>query len=81
MLLRPVIFSNVFSTTVISRFSQYVSERYNGDMTKMRALSIIEEEGGKRVNMAHLVKFWTKHLLDSLPCSFIPATALCRRIA
>jgi hypothetical protein len=30
--------------------------RYNNDMSKMRALSIIEEEGGKRVNMAHLVR-------------------------
>jgi hypothetical protein len=34
---------------------QLVAKRYNNDWGKMRALSIIEEEGGKRVNMAHLV--------------------------
>lgn len=32
----------------------YVAEKYDHDWDKMRALSIIEEEGGKRVNMAHL---------------------------
>jgi len=31
-----------------------VAEKYNHDMEKMKCLSIIEEEGGKRVNMAHL---------------------------
>ncbi len=34
---------------------QVVAERYDNDFAKMRSLSIIEEEGGKRVNMAHLV--------------------------
>jgi starch phosphorylase len=35
-------------------FMQLVAQRYNNDFAKMRALSIIEEDGGKRVNMAHL---------------------------
>lgn len=33
---------------------EYVAQKYNNDWDKMRVLSIIEEEGGKRVNMAHL---------------------------
>ena len=33
---------------------EYVSTKYNGDCDKMRVLSIVEEEGGKRINMAHL---------------------------
>lgn len=33
---------------------QYVAKKYKDDWDKMRVLSIIEEEGGKRVNMAHL---------------------------
>ena len=31
-----------------------MAEKYDHDMDKMKVLSIIEEEGGKRVNMAHL---------------------------
>lgn len=31
-----------------------MAEKYNHDFEKMRALSIVEEEGGKRINMAHL---------------------------
>ena len=31
-----------------------MAKKYDHDMEKMRLLSIIEEEGGKRVNMAHL---------------------------
>ena len=33
---------------------EYVAQKNNNDWDKMRVLSIIEEEGGKRVNMAHL---------------------------
>ena len=33
---------------------EFVSAKYNGDWEKMRVLSIVEEEGGKRINMAHL---------------------------
>lgn len=33
---------------------EYVAKKYNNDMEKMRTLSIIEEDGGKRINMAHL---------------------------
>ncbi|QQP31441.1 Alpha-1_4 glucan phosphorylase [Caligus rogercresseyi] len=33
---------------------EYVSKVFPNDMGMMKALSIIEEEGGKRVNMAHL---------------------------
>ena len=33
---------------------EFVSSKYNGDWDKMRVLSIVEEEGGKRINMAHL---------------------------
>ncbi|CAB3376407.1 Hypothetical predicted protein [Cloeon dipterum] len=35
-------------------FMQDVSKRYPGDMDKMRRMSLIEESGEKRVNMAHL---------------------------
>ena len=31
-----------------------VAQRYNNNGEKMRVLSIVEEEGGKRINMAHL---------------------------
>ena len=31
-----------------------VAKRYNNDMDKMRVLSIVEEDGEKRINMAHL---------------------------
>ncbi len=31
-----------------------VAKKYNNDFEKMKVLSIIEEEGGKRVNMANL---------------------------
>ncbi len=31
-----------------------VANKYNNDFEKMKVLSIIEEEGGKRVNMANL---------------------------
>jgi hypothetical protein len=34
---------------------QLVAKRYNHNHAKMRALSIVEEDGGKRINMAHLV--------------------------
>ena len=27
---------------------------YPGDMDRLRRMSIVEEEGGKRINMAHL---------------------------
>jgi len=40
--------------TINHNFMELVAKRYNNDWGKMRALSIIEEEGGKRVNMAHL---------------------------
>ena len=40
-------------------FLKLVAARYDNDMVKMRQLSIIEEEGGKRVNMAHLVKYYS----------------------
>ena len=33
---------------------EFVASKYNNDWDKMAVLSIIEEEGGKRVNMAHL---------------------------
>jgi len=33
---------------------EFVSQKYSGDWDKMRVLSIVEEEGGKRINMAHL---------------------------
>uniref|UniRef100_A0A0K2T8R5 Alpha-1,4 glucan phosphorylase n=1 Tax=Lepeophtheirus salmonis TaxID=72036 RepID=A0A0K2T8R5_LEPSM len=33
---------------------EHVGKVFNNDMGMMKALSIIEEEGGKRVNMAHL---------------------------
>ena len=36
-------------------FFQLVAAKYDNDTVKMRQLSIIEEEGGKRINMAHLV--------------------------
>ncbi|XP_059096647.1 glycogen phosphorylase-like isoform X2 [Tigriopus californicus] len=40
--------------TINHNFMAYVAERYNHDQEKMRSLSIVEEEGGKRINMAHL---------------------------
>jgi glucan phosphorylase len=33
---------------------EFVADRYNNDMEKMKVLSIVEEEGGKRINMARL---------------------------
>ena len=33
---------------------EFVAQKYNNDWDKMRILSIVEEEGGKRINMAHL---------------------------
>ena len=33
---------------------EVVAKRYNNDMDKMRVLSIVEEDGEKRINMAHL---------------------------
>jgi len=33
---------------------EYVSKKYNDDWDKKRLLSIVEEEGEKRINMAHL---------------------------
>ena len=33
---------------------ELVKEKYGDDFEKMRQLSCIEEEGGKRINMAHL---------------------------
>jgi len=36
------------------QFIQDISSRYPGDMDKMKRLSIIDENGGKRVRMAHL---------------------------
>ena len=33
---------------------EYVSTKYDNDWNKMRLLSIVEEEGEKRINMAHL---------------------------
>ena len=33
---------------------EFVAQKYNNDWDKMRVLSIVEEEGGKRINMAHL---------------------------
>lgn len=33
---------------------QEVQAKYPGDMDRMRRMSLIEEEGEKRVNMAHL---------------------------
>ena len=50
-------------------FSQLVAKRYNNDFAKMRALSIVEEDGGKRINMAHLVsqlKTKTKHPISCI---------------
>ena len=38
-------------------FVQLVAKRYDHDWDKMKVLSIVEEEGGKRINMAHLVSF------------------------
>ena len=35
-------------------FMDLVAAKYPGDMGKMRRLSIVEEDGGKRINMAHL---------------------------
>jgi hypothetical protein len=32
-----------------------VAKKYDHDFAKMRALSIVEEDGGKRINMANLV--------------------------
>jgi len=36
------------------KFMEYVAEKTNHDLEKMKLLSIIEEHGEKRVNMAHL---------------------------
>ena len=33
---------------------ELVAKKYNNDWEKMRVLSIVEEEGEKRINMAHL---------------------------
>ena len=33
---------------------EFVAKKYNNNFEKMRVLSIVEEEGGKRINMAHL---------------------------
>lgn len=33
---------------------QKIAALYPNDMDKLRKMSLIEEEGGKRVNMAHL---------------------------
>lgn len=33
---------------------QHIEKRWPGDLDRMRRMSLIEEEGGKRVNMAHL---------------------------
>ena len=33
---------------------EYVGQKYNNDWEKKRLLSIVEEEGEKRINMAHL---------------------------
>lgn len=35
-------------------FLQNIVALYPNDMDKLRKMSLIEEEGGKRVNMAHL---------------------------
>uniref|UniRef100_A0A1I8FL52 Alpha-1,4 glucan phosphorylase n=1 Tax=Macrostomum lignano TaxID=282301 RepID=A0A1I8FL52_9PLAT len=36
------------------RFLAYVSERYPGDMDRIRRMSLVEEDGCKRINMAYL---------------------------
>ena len=33
---------------------EFVANKYQGNQEKMRLLSIVEEEGEKRINMAHL---------------------------
>lgn len=35
-------------------FLQKIAALYPNDMDKLRKMSLIEEDGGKRVNMAHL---------------------------
>ncbi|XP_033646271.1 glycogen phosphorylase, brain form-like [Asterias rubens] len=37
-----------------ARHLSRVAEMYPGDMDRLRRMSIVEEEGGKRINMAHL---------------------------
>ncbi len=55
MILTEACIQTTFHATLYLSMFQLVAKRYNNDWGKMRALSIIEEEGGKRVNMAHLV--------------------------
>ena len=42
--------------------------RYNHDQAKMKVMSIVEENGEKRINMANLVKLMSllRHPLTSL---------------
>ena len=39
---------------VFSLNLQEVKKRFPGDMDRLRRMSIVEEEGDKRINMAHL---------------------------
>lgn len=37
-----------------ARFLEQVAKKYPGDIDRLRAMSMVEEEGEKRINMAHL---------------------------
>lgn len=45
---------NLFKRVIYFAHFQNILAKFPGDMDRMRRMSLIEEDGDKRVNMAHL---------------------------